>query len=60
MAITFIIIIIAMGIMTIINPLDKPVTLPERKDFDSSTSPIVKRLGILVIAIVVVLYIIFW
>ncbi len=60
MAITFIIIIVAMGIMTIINPLNKPVTLPERKDFDSSTSPIVKRLGILVIAIVVVLYIIFW
>ncbi|MCF7740204.1 MAG: transporter, partial [Candidatus Marinimicrobia bacterium] len=60
MAITFIIIIVAMGIMTIINPLDTPVTLPKRKDFDSSSSPIVKRLGILVIAIVIVLYIIFW
>jgi SSS family solute:Na+ symporter len=60
MAITFIIIIVAMAIMTIIKPLDKPVTLPERKDFDSTASPLVKRLSAVVIIAVIALYIIFW
>jgi len=60
MAITFIIIIIVMGIITWVKPLDKPVVMPERKDFDMKTPKIVKWLGIVVIALVILLYIIFW
>ncbi len=60
MAITFIIIIIVMGIITWVKPLDKPVVMPERKDFDMKTPKIVKWLGIVVIMLVILLYIIFW
>jgi SSS family solute:Na+ symporter len=60
MAITFIIIILVMVIITLIKPLEKPVVMPERKDFDMKTSKLVKPLGVLVIAVVVILYIIFW
>ncbi|MEJ2627971.1 MAG: solute:sodium symporter family transporter, partial [bacterium] len=45
MAITFIIIILVMVIITLIKPLEKPVVMPERKDFDMKTSKLVKRLG---------------
>jgi len=60
MAITFIIIVIVMTIITLIKPLDKPVAMPERKDFNMQSSPAVKRLGVVVIAAVLLLYIIFW
>lgn len=60
MAITFIIIVIVMTVITLIKPLDKPVTMPERKEFDMQSTPAVKRLGAIVIGAVVLLYIIFW
>lgn len=60
MAITFIIIVIVMAVITFIKPLKKPVEMPKRKDFDMRTTVLVKRLGILVICLVIVLYIIFW
>lgn len=60
MAITFLIIIIVMTIITLIKPLKEPVTMPERKNFDMKTSKLVKRLGIVVIGLVILLYIIFW
>jgi len=60
MAITFVLIIIVMAIMTLLKPLDKPVDLPVRKNFDTSTSSVVKILGFGVIGIVILLYIIFW
>jgi len=60
MAITFIIIILVMVIITLIKPLEKPVVMPERKDFDMKTSKLVKQLGVLVITVVIILYIIFW
>jgi len=60
MAITFIIILIVMTVITLINPLQKPVVMPERKDFDASVAPGVKRIGAVVIVIVIALYIIFW
>jgi SSS family solute:Na+ symporter len=60
MAITFISLIIAMAIMTVINPLKEPVRLPVKEGFDIRTSPYVKTLGGLVILITIVLYIIFW
>jgi len=49
-----------MGIITWLKPLDQPVKMPERKDFNMQSSPIVKWLGLTVIGLVVVLYIIFW
>ncbi len=60
MAITFIIIIIVMGFITLVKPLAKPVKMPERKDFDMKTTTLVKRLGAVVILLVVIFYIIFW
>ncbi len=60
MAITFIIILIVMTVITLFNPLEKPVVMPERKDFDARVAPGVKRIGAIVIIAVVSLYIIFW
>lgn len=60
MAITFIIIVIVMAIITLLKPLDKPVTMPERKEFDMQSTPVIKWLGAAVIVAVVMLYIIFW
>jgi len=60
MAITFILIILVMTVMTLMKPLPEPIKLPERKDFDTRTTPTVKILGFSVIAIVILLYIIFW
>ncbi|MDZ7725381.1 MAG: solute:sodium symporter family transporter [candidate division KSB1 bacterium] len=60
MAITFIIIVIIMGFITWRNPLEKPMVMPERKDFDAAVAPGVKRLGAVIIIIVIALYIIFW
>ncbi|MDD5061230.1 MAG: solute:sodium symporter family transporter [Candidatus Neomarinimicrobiota bacterium] len=60
MAITFIIIVAIMALITLIKPLEKPVTMPERKDFNMQSSPIVKWFGAIIVAIVIILYIIFW
>ncbi len=60
MAITFIIVIIVMGVITLLKPLSEPKTMPVREDFDMKPSPLVVWLGALVIAIIIVLYIIFW
>jgi len=60
MAITFFIIVITMGIMTIVKPLEKPVELPVRKDFDMKPTKSVLWLGIAVILITISLYIYFW
>lgn len=60
MAITFIIIVIVMGIITWVRPLEEPVTMPERKEFDMKSTSTVKWLAITVVVIVIALYIIFW
>jgi len=60
MAITFIIIVVVMTIITLLKPLDKPVVMPERKEFDMQAAPVVKWLGAAVIVVVLALYIIFW
>ncbi|MEA2062250.1 MAG: solute:sodium symporter family transporter [Gemmatimonadota bacterium] len=60
MAITFGSLVLAMGIITILWPLDKPKVMPVRKDMDMRPSPSVAWLGTLVIGITVTLYIIFW
>ena len=60
MAITFIAIVLVLGLMTVIKPLEKGVELPVRKEFDMRPTKSVAWLGMLVIAITLVLYVIFW
>jgi SSS family solute:Na+ symporter len=60
MAMTFVFILLIMGIITWLNPRKTPLEMPVRKDFDMSPAPSVKWLGIIVIAITITLYIIFW
>ena len=60
MAITFVIIIIVMAIMTKLKPLSEPKVMPVREEFDMRPAPSVLWLGGAVIIITIALYIIFW
>jgi SSS family solute:Na+ symporter len=60
MAISFAVVILVMGVITIMHPLKIPVTMPVREKFDMSTTPSVVWLGIVVIAVTMALYVIFW
>ena len=60
MAITFVIILIVMAIITKLKPLAEPKVMPVREEFDMRPTPSVIWLGALVIAITLVLYVIFW
>ncbi len=60
MAITFIILVLAMAIVTILKPLSEPKTLPSKGGIDLKPASSVVWLGAAVIAVTVVLYIIFW
>jgi SSS family solute:Na+ symporter len=59
-AITFIILVLVMAVITWLRPLDKPRVMPINEDFDMTTSPIVRRIGTAIILITVGLYIVFW
>ena len=60
MAITFVILILAMAIVTALKPLQKPVKLPTKGVFDLKHSSSALWLGLAVIAVTIALYIIFW
>jgi len=60
MAITFVLLVIVMAVITALRPLKEPKVMPVNKDFDMRSSPALKGLCVLVIAITLVLYIIFW
>lgn len=61
MAVTFAIILAVMALITILKPLDKPKVMPVREGFeDISLVKSVKYIGIVVIAVTLVLYVIFW
>ncbi len=60
MAITFVLVILAMAVITFIRPLKRPVEMPVYKDYDMKPSPLVLTLGGLVIAAVIGFYIVFW
>jgi SSS family solute:Na+ symporter len=60
MAITFVILNLAMAIMTIFKPLAEPKKLPSKGGIDLRPAPSVIWLGLAVIAVTVTLYIIFW
>jgi SSS family solute:Na+ symporter len=57
---SFVVVCLIMGTITIVAPLKEPRTLPLREDMDIKTEPIVKIIGALVIVAVIVFYIIFW
>jgi len=60
MAISFAVVVLVMLFITLARPLPEPKKLPVREEFDMRPAPSVVWLGLLVIAITVVLYIIFW
>ncbi len=60
MAITFVIDLIAMGLITAVAPLPAPKVMPVREEFDMRPAKSVAWLGGVVIAITLVLYVIFW
>ena len=59
-AVTFQLVLMIMGLITFIRPLDEPRELPVREGVETKTAPEVKLAGALVIAAVAVFYIIFW
>ncbi len=59
-AITFQLVLMIMGLITFIKPLDKPRELPVREGIETKTAPEVKLAGFLVISAVAFFYIIFW
>lgn len=60
MAISFVFILIVMGVITWLKPLPEPKVMPVREKFDMKPAPLVKYLGMAVIAVTIILYIIFW
>lgn len=60
MAITFLILITAMAIITVVRPLKEAKTLPVKAGLDMHSSPAVRWLGGLVIILTLSLYLIFW
>jgi SSS family solute:Na+ symporter len=60
MAITFVIIIAVMAVITLLKPLKEPKTIPVRKDFDMRSSVAIKILGAAIIVATLILYAIFW
>jgi SSS family solute:Na+ symporter len=60
MAISFVVILAAMGLITYWRPLPEARIMPVKEDFDMSPSPIVRWYGMLVILVTVGLYILFW
>ena len=60
MAITFVVILVTMFVITKLNPLPAPRVMPVREEFDMRPAPSVVWLGALVIVITLALYVIFW
>lgn len=60
MAIVFLCVVIAMAILTWLQPLAAPVTLPRQTDFDLTSSRVGRWWGTAIIAATVALYVVFW
>jgi SSS family solute:Na+ symporter len=60
MAITFGVVLAIMLVITVTRPLPEPKLLPVREQFDMRSTPSVIWLGVLVIAVTLALYAIFW
>lgn len=60
MAITFVVLLIYMTVVTLVKPLSEPVTLPVSNAVDMTSLPSVKFWGAIVVIATALLYIIFW
>lgn len=60
MAVTFVTILVIMGIMTAAKPLTTPIKMPLREGFDTKPTPRVVWMGIAVVAATLALYALFW
>jgi len=60
MAITFVIILFILAVMTLLKQLKEPKVMPVKENFDMKSSPWVKWLGLLAVVLTIALYIIFW
>jgi SSS family solute:Na+ symporter len=60
MAISFVIVIITMTVITIVKPLPKPVVMPVRENFDMAPTRSIKWFGGFVVIATLILYAIFW
>ena len=60
MAITFGVVLLVMLVITLAKPMAEPKVMPVREEFDMRPTPSVVWLGVVVIAITIGLYIIFW
>jgi len=60
MAITFGVIFAAMIVIMLIKPLEKPKKVPVREDIDLRTSRLAVVMGVVVVALTIALYVIFW
>lgn len=60
MAITFVLVLLVMSVITWLKPLSKPVELPRRADFDMSPTPKAVWFGAAVVVVTLGLYAIFW
>ncbi len=59
-AVTFQLLLMIMGLITFIKPLEEPRELPVRRDIELKSAPEVKVAGALVLGAVAVFYVIFW
>jgi SSS family solute:Na+ symporter len=59
-AITFIVVIFAMTIISLLRPLPAPVKMPVNEEFDMTSSPIVKVIGVTIVTVTVALYVVFF
>ena len=60
MAITFIIILVTMLVITLNKPLSEPKVMPVKNEIDMRPTPLVAWLGAVVILATIILYAIFW
>lgn len=60
MAITFVILVVVLTVITLIKPLKEPKVMPVKADFDMRSPASLKWLCLLVICATIILYIIFW
>lgn len=60
MAITFVVILFFMAILTATRPLSEPITMPSREGFDGKPDNTIVAMGITVVVLTLLLYVIFW
>ncbi len=60
MAITFVVLIVVMGMLTAWRPLPAPVRFDVQPAVDLTPSPLARYFGAAVVVLTVVLYVVFW